>query len=127
MTGLVEQLTQKLASLDRQTDELKAKLDLTYDSYLNVLQRVLRQQVLLACYHICTEGYPEEFVKLSMTQRYDLQKMVKTIVKDSGSALTRLLTDPPPPPVQAPSFFSMTPDRFKIGRASCRERVLMPV
>ena len=70
MTGLVEQLTQKLASLDRQTDELKAKLDLTYDSYLNVLQRVLRQQVLLACYHICTEGYPEEFVKLSMTQRY---------------------------------------------------------
>lgn len=112
MTGLVEQLTQKLASLDRQTDELKAKLDLTYDSYLNVLQRVLRQQVLLACYHICTEGYPEEFVKLSMTQRYDLQKLVKTIVKDSGSALTRLLTDPPPPPVQAPSFFSMTPDRF---------------
>jgi len=112
MTGLVEQLTQKLASLDRQTDELKAKLDLTYDSYLNVLQRVLRQQVLLACYHICTEGYPEEFVKLSMTQRYDLQKQIKTIAKDIGSVLTTLLTDPPPPPVQAPSFFSMTPDRF---------------
>lgn len=112
MTGLVEQLTQKLASLDRQTDELKAKLDLTYDSYLNVLQRVLRQQVLLACYHICTEGYPEEFVKLSMTQRYDLQKQIKTIAKDIGSVLTTLLTDPPPPPVQAPSFFSMVPDRF---------------
>ncbi len=112
MTGLVEQLTQKLASLDRQTDELKAKLDLTYDSYLNVLQRVLRQQMLLACYHICTEGYPEEFVKLSMTQRYDLQKQIKTIAKDVGSVLMTLLTDPPPPPVQAPSFFSMVPDRF---------------
>ncbi|MCY7406451.1 MAG: hypothetical protein LH631_03480 [Alkalinema sp. CAN_BIN05] len=112
MTGLVEQLTQKLASLDRQTDELKAKLDLTYDSYLNVLQRVLRQQVLLACYHICTEGYPEEFVKLSMTQRHGLQTRLKTIAKDTGSALTKILTDPPPPPVQAPSFFSMPPDRF---------------
>ena len=111
MTGLVEQLTQKLASLDRQTDELKAKLDLTYDSYLHVLQRVLRQQVLLACYHICTEGYPEDFVKLSMTQRYDLQKHIKTIAKDSGFALTTLLTDPPPP-LQPSSFFSMTPDRF---------------
>jgi hypothetical protein len=112
MTGLVEQLTQKLASLDRQTDELKAKLDLTYDSYLHVLERVLRQQVLLACYHICTEGYPEDFVKLSMTQRYDLQKHIKTIAKDSGSALTKLLTDPLPPPVQQSSFFPMTPDRF---------------
>ncbi len=112
MTGLVEQLTQKLASLDRQTDELKAKLDLTYDSYLHVLERVLRQQVLLACYHICTEGYPEDFVKLSMTQRYDLQKHIKTIAKDSGSALTTLLTDPPSSPVQPSSFFSMTPDRF---------------
>ena len=112
MTGLVEQLTQKLASLDRQTDELKAKLDLTYDSYLHVLERVLRQQVLLACYHICTEGYPEDFVKLSMTQRYDLQKHIKTIAKDSGSALITLLTDPPSPPVQGSSFFSMPPDRF---------------
>lgn len=112
MTGLVEQLTQKLASLDRQTDELKAKLDLTYDSYLHVLERVLRQQVLLACYHICTEGYPEDFVKLSMTQRYDLQKQIKTIAKDSGSALIKLLTDPPSLPVQQSSFFSMTPDRF---------------
>jgi hypothetical protein len=112
MTGLVEQLTQKLASLDRQTDELKAKLDLTYDSYLHVLERVLRQQVLLACYHICTEGYPEDFVKLSMTQRYDLQKHIKTIARDSGSALTKLLTDPPSPPVQPSSVFSMTPDRF---------------
>ena len=112
MTGLVEQLTQKLASLDRQTDELKAKLDLTYDSYLHVLERVLRQQVLLACYHICTEGYPEDFVKLSMTQRYDLQKHIKTIAKDIGSALTKLLIDPPSPPVQQSSFFSMTPDRF---------------
>lgn len=113
MTGLVEQLTQKLASLDRQTDELKAKLDLTYDSYLHVLERVLRQQVLLACYHICTEGYPEDFVKLSMTQRYDLQKHIKTIAKDSGSALTTLLTDPPSSPVQPSSFFSMPPDGLR--------------
>ncbi len=110
MTGLVEQLTQKLASLDRQTDELKAKLDLTYGSYLQVLQRVTRQQVLLACYHMCTESYPEEFVKLSMNQRYELQTQIKAIAKDTGSALATLLTGSPP--AQAPSFSSMPPDRF---------------
>ena len=49
MTGLVEQLTQKLASLDEQTEDLKAKLDQTYGGYLQVLVRVFQQQLLQAC------------------------------------------------------------------------------
>ncbi len=114
MTGSVEQLTQKLASLDRQTDELKAKLDQTYGGYLQVLVRVFQQQVLQACYHICTEGYPQEFVALSMTQRHDLQQRIQKITKTTAGFISEILLFPPPilPPVQMPGFFSMTPDQF---------------
>jgi hypothetical protein len=114
MTGSVEQLTQKLASLDRQTDELKAKLDQTYGGYIQVLVRVFQQQVLQACYHICTEGYPQEFVALSMTQRHDLQQRIQKITKTTAGFISEILLFPPPvlPPVQMPGFFSMTPDQF---------------
>jgi hypothetical protein len=114
MTGSVEQLTQKLASLDRQTDELKAKLDQTYGGYIQVLVRVFQQQVLQACYHICTEGYPQEFVALSMTQRHDLQQRIQKITKTTAGFISEILLFPPPilPPVQMPGFFSMTPEQF---------------
>jgi hypothetical protein len=113
MTGSVEQLTQKLASLDRQTDELKAKLDQTYSGYIQVLVRVFQQQVLQACYHICTEGYPQEFVALSMTQRHDLQQRIQKITKTTAGFISEILIFPPPIlPVQMPGFFSMTPDQF---------------
>lgn len=114
MTGSVEQLTQKIVSLDRQTDELKAKLDQTYGGYLQVLVRVFQQQVLQACYHICTEGYPQEFVALSMTQRHDLQQRIQKITKTTAGFISEILLFPPPvlPSVQMPGFFSMTPDQF---------------
>ncbi len=114
MTASVEQLTQKIASLDRQTHDLKAKLDLTYGGYLQVLVRVFQQQTLQACYHICTEGYPEEFVALSMTQRHDLQQRLKRLTQVAAEFIAGMLENPPPipPPVQMTGFFSMTPDQL---------------
>jgi hypothetical protein len=114
MTGSVEQLTKKIATLDRHTDELKAKLDQAYGGYLQVLVRVFQQQVLQACYHICTEGYPQEFVALSMTQRYDLQQRIQKIAKVTAGFMADILLFPPPilPSVKMPGFFSMTPEQF---------------
>lgn len=114
MTASVEQLTQKIASLDRQTQDLKAKLDLTYGGYLQVLVRVFQQQTLQACYHICTEGYPVEFVALSMTQRHDLQQRLKRLTQVAAEFIAGMLENPPPPPppVQMPGFFAMTPEQF---------------
>lgn len=113
MTGSVEQLTQKIASLDRQTDDLKAKLDQTYGVYLQVLARVFQQQTLQACYQICTEGYPQEFLALSMTQRAELQQRLKQIVQKTSEIFPQLLIHPPPvPPVQMSGFFTLTPEQF---------------
>ena len=87
MSGTVEQLTQQLAVLDRQAEDLEASLRTTYGSYLNALAKTLRQQLILASYYICTEGYPEDFLKLPLSQRYDLQTRLKAISHDARNAL----------------------------------------
>ena len=116
MSGTVEQLTQQLAALDRQAEELEASLRTTYGSYLNALAKTLRQQLILASYYICTEGYPEDFLKLPLAQRYDLQTRLKAITQDTRSALESLLLDPQPTPPIAPSF-SMGGGNFFPGHA----------
>lgn len=116
MSGTVEQLTQQLAVLDQQAEELEASLRTTYGSYLNALAKTLRQQLILASYYICTEGYPEDFLKLPLSQRYDLQTKLKAIAQDTRRALESLLIDPQPSP-SFPSSFSMGSGNFFPGHA----------
>lgn len=114
MSGTVEQLTQQLTVLDQQAEELEASLRTTYGSYLNALAKTLRQQLILASYYICTEGYPEDFLKLPLSQRYDLQSRLKAITQDTRSALESLLLDPQPTP---PLSTSMGGGNFFPGHA----------
>ena len=103
MSGTVELLTKQLAVLDHQAEELEASLRTTYGSYLNGLAKTLRQQLILASYYICTEGYPEDFLKLSLSQRHNLQTRLKAITQETRSALESLLLDPQPSPPPSPS------------------------
>lgn len=116
MSGTVEQLTQQLTVLDQQAEELEASLRSTYGSYLNALAKTLRQQLILASYYICTEGYPEDFLKLPLSQRYDLQTKLKAIAQDTRHALESLLIDPQPSPSFSSSF-SMGGGNFFPGHA----------
>ncbi len=117
MPGTVDQLTQKLALLDQQAEDLEASLRATYGSYLEALAKTLRQQLILASYYICTEGYPEDFLKLPLSQRYDLQSKLKAIAQDSRQSLTRLLLDPQPPLPPPPPPFLLGGGNFLPGNA----------
>lgn len=117
MPGTVDQLTQKLALLDQQAEDLEASLRATYGSYLEALGKTLRQQLILASYYICTEGYPEDFLKLPLSQRYDLQSKLKAIAQDSRQSLTRLLLDPQPPQPPPPPPFLLGGGNFLPGNA----------
>ena len=103
MSGTVELLTKQLAALDHQAEELEASLRTTYGSYLNALAKTLRQQLILASYYICTEGYPEDFLKLPLSQRHNLQTRLKAITQETRIALESLLLDPQPSPPPSPS------------------------
>lgn len=92
MAASIEQLNQSLAELDKQVAELGETLRQTYASYLDALQKNARQQLILAAYHVCTEGFPEEFLRLSVSQREMLQSDVRSIARQAATQLTQLPT-----------------------------------
>lgn len=92
MAASIEQLNQSLAELDKQVAEVGETLRQTYGGYLDALQKNARQQLILAAYHVCTEGFPEEFLRLSVSQREMLQSDVRSIVRQAAAQLTHLPT-----------------------------------
>jgi hypothetical protein len=116
MAGNVDQLTQKIADLDQKAEDLEASLRATYGSYLNALAKTLRQQLILASYYICTEGYPEDFLKLPLSQRYDLQGKLKAIAQDTRVTLENLLLEPQPAAPASPVPFLLGGGNFLPGK-----------
>ncbi|NDJ16711.1 hypothetical protein [Myxacorys almedinensis] len=92
MVGSLEQITQNLAALDRTVEELQEKFHSAYASYLKTLGQVTRQQLILSCHHICTEGYPQAFLALSLSHRQQLQAALRDLAKQSEHDLLDTLT-----------------------------------
>ena len=91
MTGSIEQISRHLASLDQQIETMGDTFTETYRGYLNQLGQTVRQQIVLSCYHICTENYPKRFLALSMSQRQQLQNDLQTVARQTEAELNELL------------------------------------
>ena len=87
MVGSVEQISQQLVALDKQVTEMGEKLHQTYLSYLTALGQTVRQQLILSCYHVCTEGYPQQFLQLSLSQRQQFQQSVRELANQVQAEL----------------------------------------
>lgn len=74
MTVALEQIQAALAVLQQAISEVAESLRTLYANYLNTLGRAVRQQLILACYHLCTQTYPTAFLQLSLSQRQQLQQ-----------------------------------------------------
>lgn len=79
MVGSVEQTSQQLIALDKQVAEMGEKFHQTYSNYLTALGQAVRQQLILSCYQVCTESYPQQFLQLSLSQRQQLQQSVRDL------------------------------------------------
>ncbi|HTL90454.1 MAG TPA: hypothetical protein VL134_13725 [Leptolyngbya sp.] len=91
MTGSIEQISQRLAALDRQIETMGNTFTETYRGYLKQLGQTVKQQLILSCYHICTENYPKRFLALSMSQRHQLQADLQTFANQAEIELNELL------------------------------------
>lgn len=87
MVGSVEQIAQNLAALDQQISAIAEEFYETYLNYATALGQTVRQQLVLSCYHVCTEGYPEAFLNLSISQRQQLQQDLRNLAKQSQAEL----------------------------------------
>ncbi|MBW4473147.1 MAG: hypothetical protein KME45_22630 [Stenomitos rutilans HA7619-LM2] len=79
MVGTIERIAQEIAALNKATSAIADELYSAYSAYLVVLGQTVRQQLILASYHVCTQGYPEAFLRLPYSQRQQLQQRLRNL------------------------------------------------
>ncbi|WP_375473684.1 hypothetical protein [uncultured Nostoc sp.] len=79
MARAIERIEQDIAALQEAIGAIAIELQSAYASYLNTLGLAVRKQLILASYHLCTQGYPENFLHLSLNQRQQLQQATRKL------------------------------------------------
>ncbi|MEH2274589.1 MAG: hypothetical protein V7K40_07200 [Nostoc sp.] len=79
MARAIERIEQDIAALKEAIRAIATELQSAYASYLNTLGLAVRKQLILASYHLCTQGYPENFLHLSLNQRQQLQQAIRKL------------------------------------------------
>jgi len=87
MVGSVKQISQQLVVLNQQVADMGEEFYKTYAHYLTALGQAIRQQLILSCYHVCTESYPQQFLQLSMGQRQQFQQSVRDLANQAQKEL----------------------------------------
>ncbi|MBW4427679.1 MAG: hypothetical protein KME50_25360 [Nostoc desertorum CM1-VF14] len=79
MARAIERIERDIAALKEAIRAIAVELQSAYASYLNTLGLAVRKQLILASYHLCTQGYPENFLHLSLNQRQQLQQAIRNL------------------------------------------------
>lgn len=74
-----QQLRQQIAQIEQELRTLGEAFQQSYEAYLQRLRQVVPQQLIVAVYHLCTQVYPEAFLKLSFSQRQRLQEEMRRL------------------------------------------------
>ncbi len=90
--GSRERIEQDLAGLEEALTALNLEFRTTYESYLTALGQAVRQQLILAGYHLCTQVMPDAFLKLSFNARQKMQHSVRLLAAISQEKLRSLAT-----------------------------------
>ncbi|MDJ0618927.1 MAG: hypothetical protein QNJ63_19665 [Calothrix sp. MO_192.B10] len=89
MARAIEHIEKDIAALSEAIAGIAKELQAAYSSYLHTLAPVMRQQLILASYYLCTQGYPSKFLQLSLSQRQKLQQGIR---KASQKAAEKLIS-----------------------------------
>lgn len=85
----MEQINRDIAALEVTVREVATELENAYISYLTVLGQGVAKQLMLASYHICTQGYPKQFVSLNLSHRQQLQQDIYKLAKQAAAQLLK--------------------------------------
>ncbi|MEH2230194.1 MAG: hypothetical protein V7K71_11210 [Nostoc sp.] len=92
MARAIERIEQDIAALQEAIRAIAIELQSAYASYLNTLGLAVRKQLILASYYLCTQGYPENFLHLSLNQRQQLQQAIRKLGQLTAEQLLIYLT-----------------------------------
>lgn len=102
MVRAVQSIEQDIQRLDAALEAIAQELHGAYQTYIETLGEALRKQLVLASYHLCTQGYPDRFLALSLSQRQALQQELRQLGLRSQHQLLQVLTPPRPMPKAVP-------------------------
>ncbi|MBU6228427.1 MAG: hypothetical protein KGQ93_01870 [Cyanobacteria bacterium REEB459] len=91
MVRPVDIIRKEMDSLNQATHQLSEEFNRLYTSYLDSLGMVLRRQVVMATYHLCTQVYPDRFLALSLDQRQGIQRDSRQLGEKANTWLQSLL------------------------------------
>lgn len=83
----VEQIERDITALEAAVKVIAGELHSAYTSYLSALGQAVRQQLILASYHLCTQGYPEPFLSLPFSARQQLQQAIRKLGQNAAEQL----------------------------------------
>jgi len=92
MVSAIEQVERELNALSQAIASLAEEYYSIYGSYLSSLGQAVRQQMILASYHVCTRGYPQQFLTLSLNQQQQLQHNLRQLAKQAQTDLAAKAT-----------------------------------
>lgn len=87
MAGAMERIERDLIALEQAIAEIAKQLYGNYSNYLDALGQAVRQQLILSTYHLCTQGYPSQFLNLSFSQRQQLQQSLRQSAEQAKISL----------------------------------------
>ncbi len=94
MTGSINRIDQDIATLEAAIAKIAQEFHQAYEVYLIALGQGVRQQLILASYHLCTQTYPQAFLELSVSQRQKLQQGLKNLARQMQADLCESLLLP---------------------------------
>lgn len=80
MARPIEQIERDLTQLRRASGQLGGELMSAYKSYFTTLALTLKKQSIQGCYYLCTNCYPEAFLKLNYDRRSQLLNTLKRVI-----------------------------------------------
>ncbi|MFM5901275.1 MAG: hypothetical protein ACKPCG_08585 [Dolichospermum sp.] len=87
MARAIERIEKDIIALKEATRAIAQQLNFAYARYINILGLALQKQLILASYYLCTQGYPDEFLNLSLTQRQKLQQGIRQLGQQATQEL----------------------------------------
>ena len=87
MARAVDRIERDIAALEEAVSAIAVELRSAYASYLTTLGQAVRQQLILASYHLCTQEYPEAFLSLSLSGRQQLQQAIRKLGQQASDQL----------------------------------------
>jgi hypothetical protein len=88
MAKPIEQVEQDLHQLRTTSRELGRELTAAYRSYFGCFAPTLKQQSIQGCYHLCTNFYPEAFLKINYDRRAQLLKTLQRVISNAIADLS---------------------------------------